>query len=99
MDLGKRRLVLVICQHGMTHGAFDETRADRVDPVSAFGGPCHSGDEAWTFTAKLKHNKKVSKATHNSSALICGDKLIENDDGEAGAGMIIFRMLEREALR
>ena len=51
------------------------------------------------FIAELKSNKKSAKATHNSWWLICGDQMIKNDDDEAGAGIIILRMLEREGFR
>lgn len=51
------------------------------------------------FLTNLKHNKKFANATHNSWGLICGEQMIKKDDGEAGAGMMILRMLEREGLR
>lgn len=72
---------------------------DRGSRYAVSGGPCRSGDEARTFLAELKRNKKFAKATHNSWGMICGDKRMKNDDGEAGAGMVILRMLEREGLR
>lgn len=62
------------------------------------GGPCSSADEARIFLAELKRNRKFAKANHNSGGLICGDQMIKNDDGEAGAGMVILRMLERDGL-
>jgi putative IMPACT (imprinted ancient) family translation regulator len=73
--------------------------SDRGSKYAVSGGPCRSGDEARAFLAELKRNKKFAKATHNSWGLICGDQMIKNDDGEAGAGMFILRMLEREGLR
>lgn len=72
---------------------------DRGSRYAVSGGPCRSRDEAMTFLAELKRNKKFAKATHNSWGLICGDQMIKHDDGEAGAGMVILRMLEREGLR
>ena len=77
----------------------DNIIADRGSKYAVSGGPCASGEEARAFLAELKRNKKFAKATHNSWGLICGDQMIKNDDGEAGAGMIILRMLEREGLR
>lgn len=72
---------------------------DRGSRYAVSGGPCRSDGEARTFLAELKRNKKFAKATHNSWGLICGEKLIKNDDGEAGAGLVILRMLEREGLQ
>lgn len=48
---------------------------------------------------KLTRAKKFAKATHNTWGVILPDGThIKNDDGEAGAGMVILRMLEREEL-
>ena len=76
----------------------DNVITDRGSKYAVAGGPCRSGDEAWAFLAELKRNKKFAKATHNSWGFICGEQRIKNDDGEAGAGMVILRMLEREGL-
>jgi len=46
----------------------------------------------------LRRNKKFAKATHNSWAVLLPEGPLKNDDGEAGAGMVIVRMLERESL-
>ena len=51
------------------------------------------------FVAALKTAKKFARATHNTWGLVCAEGPIKNDDGEAGAGMVILRMLEREGLR
>ena len=52
--------------------------------------------------AHLKHlrkQKKFAKATHHSWGVILSDTgPVKHDDGEAGAGMVIIRMLERAAL-
>lgn len=77
----------------------DNVITDRGSRYAVSGGECRSSDEARIFLAELKRNKKFAKATHNSWGLICGDQLIKNDDGEAGAGMVILRILEREGLR
>jgi putative IMPACT (imprinted ancient) family translation regulator len=63
------------------------------------------------FLKSLKSKKKFAKATHNTWAVIYRDDPDKNtgkvtgnvirsksDDGESGAGMIIVRMLEREAV-
>ncbi len=72
---------------------------DRGSKYAVSGGICRSGDEARIFLAKLKRYKKFAKATHSSWGLICGEQPIKSDDGEAGAGIVILRMLEREGLR
>ena len=77
----------------------DNVITDRGSKYAVSGGPCHSAHEARRFIAELKSNKKFAKATHNSWGLICGDQVIKNDDGEAGACLVILRMLEREGLR
>lgn len=77
----------------------DNVITDRGSKYAVSGGACRSSDEARVFLTELKRNKKFAKATHNSWGLICGNHLIKNDDGEAGAGMVILRMLERESLR
>ncbi|MGB3245543.1 MAG: YigZ family protein [Sulfitobacter sp.] len=47
----------------------------------------------------LKQNKSYAKATHNTWAVILSATgALKADDGEKGAGMVIVRMLEREAL-
>ncbi len=76
----------------------DNVITDRGSKYAVSGGSCRSGDEARTFLVELKRNKRFAKATHNSWGLICGEQMIKSDDGEAGAGMVILRMLEREGL-
>lgn len=47
----------------------------------------------------LKRGKSYAKATHNTWAVLLSDGgALKGDDGEAGAGMVIVRMLEREGL-
>jgi putative IMPACT (imprinted ancient) family translation regulator len=77
----------------------DKVITDRGSKYAVSGAPCRSADEARAFLVELKRNKKFAKATHNSWGLICGDQKVKNDDGEAGAAMVILRMLEREGLR
>ncbi|MEP1355852.1 MAG: YigZ family protein [Tateyamaria sp.] len=48
----------------------------------------------------LKRDRSYAKATHNTwGADLSDGGPIKGDDGEAGAGMVILRMLEREGLR
>ncbi len=63
------------------------------------GAPVASKDDATAVLKALKKNKKFSKATHNTWAALLESAPLKNDDGEAGAGMIILRMLERAELR
>ena len=73
--------------------------SDRASKYAVSGGACGSAEDARGFIAELRRNKKFAKATHNSWALLCEEGPLKNDDGEAGAGMVILRMLEREGLR
>ncbi|MFD2173219.1 YigZ family protein [Rhodobacter lacus] len=72
--------------------------SDRGSKYAVSGGPCHSAEEATAFIKELCRTKKFAKATHNSWALLTPEAPLKNDDGEAGAGMVILRMLEREGL-
>lgn len=72
--------------------------SDRGSKYAVSGAACASEAEAKELLKTLKREKKFAKATHNTWGLICGDGPIKNDDGEAGAGMVILRMLEREGL-
>ena len=72
---------------------------DRGSKYAVSGGTCCSDAEARDFIKTLKRNKKFAKATHHSWAVLTADGPLKSDDGEAGAGMVILRMLEREALR
>lgn len=72
---------------------------DRGSKYAVSGGPVASRAEARAFVKALKRKKKYAKATHNTWAVILEDgEQIKNDDGESGAGMVILRMLEREAV-
>jgi putative IMPACT (imprinted ancient) family translation regulator len=51
------------------------------------------------FLADLRKTKKYAKSTHNSWAALLSDGGPQKaDDGEAGAGAVILKMLEREGL-
>ena len=72
---------------------------DRGSKYAVAGGPCATADEAKAFVKALCRRKKFAKATHNTYAVILPDGTpLKNDDGEAGAGMVILRMLEREGI-
>ena len=72
---------------------------DRGSRYAVSGGACQTADDAAAFLKELKRRKKFAKATHNSWACLTSDGPLKNDDGEAGAGMVIVRMLERSDLR
>jgi putative IMPACT (imprinted ancient) family translation regulator len=51
------------------------------------------------FLAQLRSRRRFAKATHHSwAAVLTEGGPLKGDDGEAGAGAVILRMLEREAL-
>ena len=78
---------------------FDQILSDRGSKYAVSGCVCSSKAEALASLKQLKRTKKFAKATHNSWAVILTDDgPIKHDDGEAGAGMVILRMLEREGL-
>lgn len=77
---------------------FNGIITDRGSKYSVSGGKCRSVDEARAFIKKLCRRKKFLKATHNTWAFVQGGEHVKNDDGEAGAGMVIARMLSREGL-
>lgn len=70
--------------------------SDRGSKYAVSGGPVASKADADAFIKALKRNKKFAKATHNTWGVMLPDGTpLKNDDGEAGAGMVILRMLER----
>ena len=70
--------------------------SDRGSRYAVSGGPARGPDDVAAFLKELKRNKKFAKATHNTWAVLLADGTgLKGDDGEAGAGMVILRMLER----
>ena len=81
----------------MTLTTHDNILTDRGSKYSVSGGPAASKTEALALLKDLKRSKKDAKATHNTWAVVLPDGTpLKGDDGEAGAGMVILRMLERE---
>lgn len=72
--------------------------SDRGSKYAVSGGACTSEEAAKDFIKSLKRRKKFAKATHHTWALLTEGGPLKNDDGEAGAGMVIVRMLERDAV-
>lgn len=72
---------------------------DRGSRYAVSGGPVQGRAGAEAFLAELKRVKKFAKATHNTWACVFSDAgPVKNDDGEAGAGAVILKMLERAGL-
>ncbi len=73
---------------------------DRGSRYAVSGGPVEGRAEAEAFLAELKRAKKFAKATHNTWACVLSNEgPVKGDDGEAGAGAVILKMLERAELR
>lgn len=73
--------------------------SDRGSKYAVSG--CAAVDRAGVDAALkvLKRGKSYAKATHNTwGILLSNGGALKGDDGEAGAGMVIVRMLEREGL-
>ena len=78
---------------------FDQIINDRGSKYAVSGCPTRSKKEAQDAVKALKKDKRFARASHNTWGLILSQGgPIKNDDGEAGAGMVIIRMLERENL-
>ncbi|MBW4708506.1 YigZ family protein [Roseobacter sp. YSTF-M11] len=77
---------------------FENIIRDRGSKYAVSGALCTSESDAKTLIKALMRKKKFAKATHNSWAVLTASGPVKNDDGEAGAGMVILRMLEREGL-
>jgi len=73
---------------------------DRGSKYSVTAGHVKTTDDVKKFIKRVKSNKKYAKASHNTWAVRLSDNGSitdqKNDDGEAGAGMVILRMLNRE---
>ena len=73
--------------------------SDRGSKYAVSGAPVADRAELDAFLKALKRDKKFAKATHNTWACVWADGTpVKGDDGESGAGIVIVRMLEREAL-
>jgi len=71
---------------------------DRGSKYAVSGGPVTSRDDIDAMLAELKTDKAYAKATHNTWAAMLPTGALKADDGEAGAGMVILRMMERAGL-
>jgi putative IMPACT (imprinted ancient) family translation regulator len=74
--------------------------SDRGSKYAVSGGPATDRAAVDEFLKELKRDKKFAKATHNSWAMLGSDGTPhKGDDGEAGAGLVILRMLERAGMK
>ncbi|WP_299599464.1 YigZ family protein [uncultured Tateyamaria sp.] len=72
---------------------------DRGSKYAVSGCPVISRADIDAALKDLKRDRAYAKATHNTwGAALSDGGPIKGDDGEAGAGMVILRMLEREGL-
>ena len=72
---------------------------DRGSRYAAAIGPVRTRAEVDAFLAALRTRRKFAKATHHSwAAVLTEGGPLKGDDGEAGAGAVILKMIEREAL-
>ncbi len=77
---------------------FTNFPTDRGSKYAVSGGRVTTRAEVKAFLAHLTRAKKFARATHNSWGALLADGPAKGDGGEAGAGAIILRMLEREGL-
>lgn len=71
---------------------------DRGSKYAVSGASVESRAEVDSVLADLKSDRSYAKATHNTWAAMLPTGGLKADDGEAGAGMVILRMMEREEL-
>jgi putative IMPACT (imprinted ancient) family translation regulator len=72
---------------------------DRGSRYAASTGPVASKAEIDAFLSSLRSRRKFGKATHHSwAAVLANGGPLKYDDGEAGAGAVILKMLEREGV-
>lgn len=73
---------------------------DRGSKYAVSGVAVKDRDAVDAALKALKRDKAYAKATHNTWGVQLSDGTpLKGDDGEAGAGMVILRMLEREGMQ
>ncbi|MFC7703145.1 YigZ family protein [Plastorhodobacter daqingensis] len=81
---------------------FDNIISDRGSRYAMSGGPVTGRSGVQAFLKALLRDKRFARATHNTWAVLLeADGQItplKGDDGEAGAGAVILRMLERDSV-
>lgn len=77
----------------------EDVLRDRGSRYAASAGPVRDRAGIELFLADLRSRRKFARATHHSwAAILPGEGPVKGDDGEAGAGAVILKMLEREGL-
>ncbi len=77
----------------------DDVLRDRGSRYGVALGPVEGRAGVTAFLADLRRIRKYAKATHLSWAVVLSDEgALKGDDGEAGAGAIILKMLGRAGL-
>ncbi len=77
----------------------EDVLRDRGSRYAASAGPVRDRAGIDAFLAALCARRKFAKATHHSwAAVLTSGGPLKGDDGEAGAGAVILKMLEREGL-
>jgi putative IMPACT (imprinted ancient) family translation regulator len=77
----------------------EDVLRDRGSRYAAAIGPVRNRAEIEAFLVALRSRRKFAKATHHSWAAVLSEGgALKGDDGEAGAGAVILKMLEREGL-
>ena len=76
----------------------DDVLRDRGSRYAVSGGAVQGRAGAANFIQDIRKPKKFAKATHHSWAAILDGAAVKSDDGEAGAGAVILKMIEREGL-
>lgn len=76
----------------------EDVLRDRGSRYAVSAGPVDGREGVAAHLASLRRIRKFAKATHHSWAVILSDGALKDDDGEAGAGALILKMLEREGL-
>jgi putative IMPACT (imprinted ancient) family translation regulator len=78
----------------------EDVLRDRGSRYAASTGAVEDKAGIDAFLSDLRTRRKFAKATHHSwAAILPGGEVLKGDDGEAGAGAVILKMLEREGLR
>jgi putative IMPACT (imprinted ancient) family translation regulator len=77
----------------------DEVLRDRGSRYGVAVGPVRGRAGVAAFLADLRRIRKYAKATHLSwAAVLSEDGPLKADDGEAGAGALILKMVQRAGI-
>ncbi len=78
----------------------EDVLRDRGSRYAAAVGPVQDRAGIEALLAELRRRRRFDRATHHSwAAILTEGGPLKADDGEAGAGAVILKMLDRAALR